>query len=126
MASPQVYDRFFININGSLQGEADTCNVEGQGDPIPIATFVKDFAGVMPVPKQTRVSVESFVPQTGMEFDAFKAWLKTQLVKIRCTFGGSGKSLVIEGFVAAPSIRSSATDPTKLSFALMCNASTFT
>lgn len=126
MADPQVYDRFFININGALQGEADQCNIEGDGDPIPIATFVKNFAGVMPVPKRTRVSVESFVPQTGMEFDAFKAWLKTQLVKIRCTFGGSGKSIVISGFVMAPSIRSSATDATKLSFAILCDASTFT
>lgn len=126
MASPQVYDRFFVNINGALQGEADQCNIEGQGDPIPVATFVKDFAGVTPVPKMTRVTIESFVPQVGMEFDAFKAWLKTQLVKVRCTFGGSGKSLVIEGFVVGPSIRSSATDSTKLSFSLMCSASTFT
>jgi len=125
MASPQVYDRFFIYLNGKLQGEADQCNVEGQGSPLPVATFVKEFAGVTPVPKTMRVTVESFLPSAGIEFDAFKVWLKTQLVKVRCTFGGSGKALVLEGFVDAPSIRSSAADNTKLSFSLMCTAATF-
>lgn len=126
MASPQVYDRFFVYLNGALQGESDQCNIEGQGSPLPVATFVKDFAGVTPVPKMMRITVEAFVPQTGMEFDAIKNWLKTALVKIRCTFGGSGKAAVFEGFVDAPTIRSSATDNTKLSFTLMATAATFT
>ena len=68
MASPQIYDRFFVYINGKLLGEADSCSIEYQGSPVPVATFVKDFAGVTPVPKHAKVTVGSFVPQTGFEF----------------------------------------------------------
>lgn len=125
MASPQVYDRFFASANGKLLGETDTCNIELQGEPIPVATFVKEFAGVTPVPKHARITLESFVPRAGFEFDAIEKFLKTELVTIQAKFGASGKTLTVKGFVMPPSIRSSATENTKMTFTLMCEASNF-
>ena len=126
MASPQVYARFFVYINGKLLGQADSCSIEYQGSPVPVATFVNDFAGVTPVPKHAKVTVDSFVPQSGFEFDVIKAFLATQLITIQARFGGSGKTFKAEGFSDAPSIKSSATDSTKLTFSLMTQANAFT
>ena len=108
MASPQIYDRFFVYINGKLLGEADSCSIEYQGSPVPVATFVKDFAGVTPVPKHAKVTVGSFVPQTGFEFDVIKAFLATSKITVQARFGGSGKTYKAEGFLDAPSVKSSA------------------
>ena len=125
MASPQVYDRFFAYINGKLLGEADSCTIEYQGSPIPVATFAKDFAGVTPVPKHAKITIGSFVPQAGFEFDVVKAFLATQRVSVQARFGGSGKTFKAEGFCDAPSIKSSATDSTKLDFSIMSQANAF-
>lgn len=126
MASPQVYDRFFPYVNGKLLGQADSCSIEYQGSPIPVATFVMDFAGVTPVPKHAKMTIDSFVPQAGLEFDVIKAFLATQLITVQARFGGSGKTFKAEGYADAPSIKSSATDSTKLTFSLIVQASAFT
>lgn len=126
MPSPQVYDRFFPYVNGKLLGQADSCSIEYQGSPIPVATFVNEFAGVTPVPKHTKITIDSFVPQAGLEFDVIKAFLATQLVTIQARFGGSGKTFKAEGFCDAPSIKSSATDSTKITFSIMAQAVGFT
>lgn len=125
MASPQVYDRFFVKANGKLLGETDSANIEYQGEPIPVATFVKEFAGVTPVPKHARITLESFVPRVGFEFDAIDKYLKTELVTIQAQFGGSGKTLTVKGFVFPPSIRSSATENTKMTFTVVTEAASF-
>lgn len=125
MASPQVYDRFFVRANGKLLGETDTANIEYQGEPIPVATFVKEFAGITPVPKHSRITLESFTPRTGFEFDAIDKYLKSELVTIQAQFGASGKTLTVKGFVFPPSIRSSATENTKMTFTVIAEAGTF-
>jgi hypothetical protein len=126
MAAPGVYDRFFPSIDGKLLGQADSCSIEYQGSPIPVATFLKDFAGVTPVPKSAKMTIDSFVPQAGYEFDVIKAWLGTKLIKVQARFGGSGITFVASGYADAPSIKSSATDSTKLTFSIMVEASAFT
>lgn len=126
MPSPQVYDRFFPYIEGKVLGQADSCNIEYQGSPIPVATFVRDFAGVTPVPKHAKLTIDSFVPQTGLEFDVIKAWLATKLITVQAKFGGSAQTFKAEGFADAPSLKSSATDATKLTFSLIVEASAFT
>lgn len=125
MASPQVYDRNFIYAGGKLLGESDSVTIEYQGSPLPVATFAKDFAGVTPTPKMVRITVESFVPQKGFEFDAIDKFLKTERVVMQSRFGGSTKTMKTEGFVDAPSIRSSASENTKLTFSFMGEAKVF-
>jgi hypothetical protein len=125
MALPGVYDRLFVYANGSVLGESDSVALTCKGDPIPVATFLKDFAGVTPTPKSFEIQVSSFVPQKGFELDVIKLWLETKSVKIRLQFGGSQLMVNVVGYIAAPSIKSSATDNTKLDFNIMANAAPF-
>lgn len=125
MASPQVLDRLFVYSNGAPLAWSDQVTVSFQGSPVVAVTFFMEFAGVTPTPKSCKIDVESFVPRTGTGLEVVRQFLKTELVKPRMQFGGSGLILNLEGFVDVPSIRSSATDATKLSFSYMCNAAAF-
>jgi len=124
--SLQYYDKGYAYIDGQLLGESSGGSIEYQGEPIPVSTLVKDFAGVTPVPKSAMVSIDSFVPARGLEVDVIKSWLETSVITIKLQFGGSGKSMQADGFVLPPSISFSATDSTKLSFRVHCEAVAFT
>lgn len=117
-----LYDRGFLFVNGQLLGESSGGSLEFQGDPIVIATLAKDFAGVYPVPKHAVITVDSFVPAKGMEFDAVSPWLNTEKVTGKFQFGGSGASMEADGFIMTPSISTSSTDPSKLTFKIAVEA----
>lgn len=121
----QIIDRAYAYANGMLLGMCDSAGVEYQGDPIPIETLALDFAGVYPPPKHAVLSFEAFVPTSGLEFDAIKMFLTTTEVQFKVQLGGSGKSITTSGFVAAPSISSSPTSPTKISFRALVDAKPF-
>lgn len=123
--SLQFYDKIYAYADGQLLGEASAVSIEYQGEPIPVSTLVKDFAGITPVPKMSMISIESFVPAKGFEYDVVKKYLQDQQVTIKVQFGGSGKAMTVDGFVLPPSISGSATDSTKMSFRLICEASAF-
>lgn len=125
MASYQINDKMYVYANGALLGMADSVTVEYQGDPIVIATLANDFVGVYPVPKHAIVSVENFVSTAGMEFDAVEKWLNTEEVAIKTQMGGSGEVFDTSGFVMAPSISSSPTNPTKMTFKVAVAAKKF-
>jgi len=120
-----LYDRGFIFANGALLGESSGGSIEYQGDPQPVATLVKEFAGVTPVPKSAMVSVDSFVPIAGFDFDAIKKFLATEKITMKLQFGGSGLSMEADGFVMAPTISFSATDSTKYTFKVHTEAKEF-
>lgn len=120
-----MYDRGFIFANGALLGESMGGTVEYQGDPIPVETLSKDLAGFTPVPKRCVVSVDTFVPAPGFEFDAIKKFLNNEFLTIKVQFGGSGLAMSADGMMNAPSLSFSATDATKMSFKITCEAKGF-
>lgn len=121
----QYYDRAFFYANGALLGECSGGSIEYQGDPIAVDTLTDDFKGITPVPKRAMVSVDSFAPATGLEFDAVAKWISGEFITIKMQMGGSGASMQADGVVMPPSISTSATDSTKLSFKVMCQAKPF-
>lgn len=123
--SIQIYDRAFFFADGSLLGESSGGQIEYQGDPIIVSTTTKDFAGAYPVPKHAVVTVDSFVPADGIEFDPTNPWLATTIVTAKMQLGGSGLAMESDGFCMAPSISSSATDPTKLTWKMAVEAKPF-
>lgn len=124
--SGKIIDRIFAFGNGGVLGMADRVSVEYQGSPIPIDTLAQDFVGVYPTPKRAIVTIDQFVPRDSSQFDPTQKWLDTEKVTIKCQLGGSGKVMESDGFVDAPSITSSPTDPTKLQFKVMVEAIAFT
>jgi hypothetical protein len=120
-----LYDRLFAFVDGALLGEADSCSVEWQGDPIPVETLSQDFAGIYPVPKRCVISCEQFAPIDGSEFDPVEPWLNSTQITFKCQRGGAGDILEVDGFMMAPSVTSSPTNPTKWTFKAMCQAKGF-
>jgi hypothetical protein len=120
-----IFDRAFAFANGAVLGMASGGSLEGQGDPLPVDTMVEELAGVTPVPKHFILSTDSFVPQTGLEFDAVKKWLDTEEVSWKVQFGGSGKAVTMKGYLQAPSLKWGAADHTMLSFKAICKAAPF-
>lgn len=116
------YDRFFVFINGAVDGEAASATLEYQGEYIPIATLLKDFAGVTPTPKMCKVSIEGFVPSAGFSVDAPKLFLAGSFVDVKLQYGGSGKAFKAKGIMQPPTLSSSATEASKISFSLICEA----
>lgn len=122
----QIYDRLFFYFGGGLDVECDAVEVEYTGDPLPVATIAKDFAGVTPTPKMTKFNITRFVATQDEGVDAvIAAWVKTSKVKIGVQRGGSGKVIKTEGFVTAPKISSGASDHSKQNFSVMCPAVAF-
>lgn len=119
----QVYDRMFFYLGGDLTVEAEGINMAYQGDPLPVATLVKQFAGVTPVPKSVKIDITEFIPITGGNVtEVIKAFLNTTKVKGRVQFGGSGAIGNYEGFIMAPTLSSSASDHSKLGYSFVGTA----
>lgn len=120
-----MYDKAYIFMDGALQGESSGGSIEYQGDPIPVQTFAKDLAGFTPVPKSATVNVESFVPIAGLAYNAIKKYLDNAFVTVKMQLGGSGQQMQADGMIAGPSISTSATDSTKFTFKVICEAKPF-
>lgn len=122
----QVYDRAFLYLKGQLALEAESVEVEFVGDPIPVATIAKNFGGVTPVPISAKINVSEFVPvQGGNVKDVIKTFLKTGKVQVAIQLGGSGEIIKTEGFFTAPKISSGASDHTKATYSILCEAKPF-
>ena len=106
----QYYDRGYLYANGAVLGESGGGSIEYQGDPQPVATLLKDLAGFTPTPKSAMITVDSFVPAAGFDFDAVTKFLTGEFVTMKLQFGGSGKKMTATGVVLAPSISFSAAD----------------
>jgi hypothetical protein len=121
----KFYDRAFIFIDGQLIGESSGGSVEYSGDPIAVQTLSSDFSGITPVPKMAMISVDSFVPAVGFEYDAIDTFLKDKFVTAKMQFGGNGLAMQADGVIMPPSVSTSATDSSKLTFRIMCEAKPF-
>jgi hypothetical protein len=122
----QIYDRLFIFFDGGLDVEAEAVEVEDTGDPIPVATIAKEFGGVTPVPKLTKFNITRFIGTSDDMTDAIRnAWLKTKKVKMKVQRGGSGKLINTEGFCTAPKMNAGASDHSKMTYSVLCEAKAF-
>ncbi len=124
MPSLTAYDRGFAFIDGALQGECDSVSIEWQGDPIPVDTLARDFAGTYQIPKHAIVTYESFVPATGIEFNPVAAWKNGTVVTSKVQLGG-GLAMEGDGVVMAPSFTSTPSQPSKFTFKVMIGAEEF-
>jgi hypothetical protein len=126
MPALQIYDRLFFYFEGRLDVECEAVEVEDTGDPLPVSTIAKNFAGISPVPKFTKFNVTRFVATTDEGTDAVRnAWLKDKKVKVGVQRGGSGKVIKTEGFVTAPKMSSGASDHSKQNYSVLCPAVAF-
>jgi hypothetical protein len=119
-----LYDRIFFYRNGKLDMEAEAVNVGFMGDPLPVATIAKDFAGVSPTPKSIKLDIVRFIPSSGGADVAalVNDFLNTKSVKTRIQFGGSGKQMNSEGYLTGPQMTSGASDHSKLNYSFMGTA----
>lgn len=122
--SAQIYERVFVFGNGGVLGEADRVTIKWVGDPIPVATLVKDLGGFYPVPKHCVISVEMFHPSGTLAFNPSEKWLATETVTIKAQ-SPSGQTIESDGMIQAPTITSSPTDPAKWNFDVLCEAKAF-
>ncbi len=119
-----IYDRIFFYRNGALAMEAEAVNPAYQGDPLPVATIAKDFAGVTPTPKSLKLDIVEFIPVAGSSVkDVVNIFLKTQKIKVRIQFGGSGEIVNSEGFLTGPQMTAGASDHSKLNYSFLGTAS---
>jgi hypothetical protein len=121
-----TYDRAFLYLQGNLAAEAESGTIAYQGDPLPVATIAKQFAGVTPVPQSVKIDSVEFVPVAGAGNlkPVLDSWRGTKKVKLRIQFGGSGLIGTYEGFLGAPSVSYGAADHTKLTYSFMGDAAT--
>jgi hypothetical protein len=119
-----IYDRIFFYLNGKLAVEAEAVNPGYQGDPLPVATIAKDFAGVTPTPKSIKLDIVEFIPVNGSSVaDVVNAFLQTKKVKARIQFGGGGKIVNSEGYLTGPQMTAGASDHSKLNYSFLGTAS---
>lgn len=118
-----VYDRIYFYLNGKLAVEAEAVNPGYQGDPLPVATIAKEFAGVTPTPKHLKLDIVEFIPVAGSSVkDVVNAFLQTKKIKVRIQFGGAGDMVNSEGFLTGPQMTSGAADHSKLNYSFMGTA----
>lgn len=118
----QYFDRIYAYANGIFLGKSESIDVTYEGDPIPVDTLGEDLAGATPSPKRMNISVGSFIPNAGFEFDAIKKWLTGEFITVKLQSGASGLGLETKGWVNAPSLGVSTTDNSKLQFNMTCKA----
>lgn len=120
---PGLYDRIFFYRNGKLDMEAEAVNPGYQGDPLPVATIAKEFAGVTPTPKHLKLDIVNFIPVAGSNVaDVVNDFLQTKKVKVRIQFGGAGDIVNSEGYLTGPQMTSGAADHSKLNYSFMGTA----
>ncbi len=111
-----LYDQIFSFMNGALLAENTTVKLNLEGTEQDVMTIVKGFAGQTPGPTKVVATFENVVPATGFEVDTWNAQLNSEIVEMKFQFGGSGISLISEGFIRANAIDAGVSATTGLTF----------
>jgi hypothetical protein len=98
MAALDIYDQYYLFINGKLMVESISLQTVLESDDQKVMTLVKGFAGITPSPDIRTVKVENAVPSTGFEFDFERAKKERWLVELRLQSGATGKTMTSKGF----------------------------
>ncbi len=99
------YDQVFVEIDGTLMGEATTVDIEITDNDQDVETIAKGYAGTSASPSKMMVSMSLAVNSAGFDKNAFKLFLSKQVVQIRLTLGGSGLSMTSKGRIRAPKMK---------------------
>lgn len=121
----RFYARYYISIDGKLDGEAESVDIKYNGDPMPITTLVQDLAGFYIPPKNATVSVKGFIPASGDRVDYVGYFLDNNIVSVKVATD-SGETMVAQGMINGPSLTSSPTDPSRIDVSMTVTASNFT
>jgi hypothetical protein len=121
----RFYARYYISIDGKLDGEAESVDIKYNGDPMPITTLVQDLAGFYIPPKNATVSVKGFIPAGGDRVDYVGFFLDNNIVSVKVATD-SGETMVAQGMINGPSLTSSPTDPSRIDVSMTVTASNFT
>ena len=79
----RFYARYYVSIEGKLDGEAESVDVKYNGDPMPISTLVQDLAGFYIPPKNATVSIKGFIPASGDRVDYVGYFLANSIVSVK-------------------------------------------
>jgi hypothetical protein len=111
-----VYDQVFQYINGALLAENTTITLALEGQDQDVMTIVKGFAGQTPGPQKVVASCDNVIPTSGFEVNTWNKQLNSEKVEMKFQFGGSGVSLVSEGFLRGNQIEGGVGATTSLKF----------
>jgi hypothetical protein len=121
----RFYARYYISIDGKLDGEAESVDVKYNGDPMPITTLVQDLAGFYLPPKNATVTVKGFIPASGDRVDYVSYFLDNNIVSVKVSTD-SGETMIAQGMINGPSLSSSPADPSRIDVSMTVTASNFT
>lgn len=101
--TPVIYGQLVAYMDGKLLTQNVELDVEVDGDDQIVKTICLEFAGITPGPKHMACSLKNVVPPTGVDFDAFNAYLLSERHELRVQeLGGTGKSMTTSGFCQKP------------------------
>lgn len=121
----RFYARYYISIDGKLDGEAESVDVKYNGDPMPITTLVQDLAGFYIPPKNATVTVKGFIPASGDRVDYVSYFLDNNIVSVKVSTD-AGETMIAQGMINGPSLSSSPADPSRIDVSMTVTASNFT
>ncbi len=117
MASLDLYDQVFCEVQGLLLSENTSINTDLMSDDQDVMTTVKGWSGLSPSPDMRTITAENVVPATtGIEIEMETWKLNRTEVTIKLIFGGAGKSCVTKGFFKKVSVSAGVGQTTKVSF----------
>lgn len=120
----RFYARYYVSIDGKLDGEAESVDVKYNGDPMPISTLVQDLAGFYIPPKNATVSIKGFIPASGDRVDYVGSFLSNAIVSVKVSTD-SGETMIAQGMINGPALSSSPADPSRLDVSMTVQASPF-
>jgi len=118
-----IGSRFNVSVDGKLDAEAQDIEVKYNGDPVPIATMVKDLAGFYFPPKSATVTIKGFLPVGVPSVDYETLYLTNKFVDVLVFKDDGSKYIRAVGVVNAPSASSSLNESSRRDITLTVAAS---
>ena len=97
----EIYDNALCTVNGKLLVQASSISVAFQDGDKAIMLLGAIFAPV-PTQRVMVISIDEFIPTSGLVFDWIKSYLNVELVTFGVRLQGSGKKLITSGVLKSP------------------------
>ena len=112
------YSQVKVYADGNMLMEEATVTMKRESGAQPVKTVGKGFAGVSKGAPVTNVTVESFVPTAGMEFDPTANINLNQITQLTLVLG-TGQQATMNGFILTDDLSHSVDAAGKLSFSFI-------
>jgi len=109
----RLFGRFYVSIDGVLEGQNDTLELKYVGDPVPIPTTVEDLAGFMIPTKHAVLTLKNFIPVSGQSVDYVRLYLTNKFVNVQIS-DDAGNRRTAQGMVNGPTLSSAPNDPSRM------------